>query len=201
MNLQVKSPVISSKFDQIFIKYDHVCVLNYNMLASEKSLILKNVCDSFNFTNPVKKEICFTKKKTPTLIDVVLTNSPNDLFGTIHFDCGLSDCHNMLAAVFKENQREKVNFRSYENFQEAYFIQDVHQTPFHIADISWHGTTSQSPWSLQIKKDQNIIHIICILHKLASLRSQDWGYPTSHEEDQNKKQKTTKKKKKTKTGA
>ena len=28
-----------------------------------------------------------------------------------------------------------VNFRSYENFQEADFIQDVHQAPLHIADI------------------------------------------------------------------
>ena len=33
--------------------------------------------------------------------------------------------------------------------------------------------------------------------KLASLRSQGWGYPTSHEEDQ----KTTTKKKKNETGA
>ena len=33
------------------------------------------------------------------------------------------------------------------------------------------------------------------INKLASLRSQGWGYPTSHEEDQNKKQKKKTKKK------
>ena len=35
------------------------------------------------------------------------------------------------------------------------------------------------------------------IDKLASLRSQGWGYPTSHEEDKKKK----KKKKKNETGA
>ena len=144
----------NSKLDQIFIKYDHVCVigdLNYNMLVSEKSLILKNICDSFNFTNLVKKETCFTKNNPPTLIDVILTNSPNYLFGTTNFDCGLSDCHNMLATVFKENsisnKRKKVNFRSYKKFQEADFIQDVHQVPLHIADIF--EDVNDSYWAYQ----------------------------------------------------
>ena len=45
----------------------------------------------------------------------------------------------MLATVFKENsisnKRKKVNFSSYKNFQEADFIQDVHQAPLHIANI------------------------------------------------------------------
>ena len=44
----------------------------------------------------------------------------------------------MLATVFKENsisnKRKKVNFRSCTNFQEADFIQDVHQAPLHIAN-------------------------------------------------------------------
>ena len=91
------------------------------------------------------------QKKTPILIDVILTNSPNYLFGTINFDCGSSDCHNMLATVFKEtsisNKRKKVNFRSYKNFQEADFIRDVHQSPLHIADIF--EDVNDSYWAYQ----------------------------------------------------
>ena len=39
----------------------------------------------------------------------------------------------MLATVFKENSIS--NKRKKVNFQEADFIQDVHQAPLHIADI------------------------------------------------------------------
>ena len=63
----------------------------------------------------------------------------------------MSDCHNMLATVFKENsisnKRKKVNFRSYTNFQEADFIRDVHQAPLHIADIF--EDVNDSYWAYQ----------------------------------------------------
>ena len=61
------------------------------------------------------------KKNPPTLIDVVLTNSPNDLFCTIHFDCGLSYCHNMLAAVFKEKPKGKGKFQKLWKFSGGIF--------------------------------------------------------------------------------
>ena len=72
-------------------------------------------------------------------LDMIMTNSPNFLCNTINFNCGLSDCHNMVATTFKENtvstKRQKVNFRSYKNFQEAEFIQDLHRVPFHISTM------------------------------------------------------------------
>ena len=42
----------------------------------------------------------------------------------------------MVATTFKEktvsNKRQKVNVRSYKNFQEADFVRDLHRAPFHV---------------------------------------------------------------------
>ena len=95
--------------------------------------------DTYSFKNLVKDPTCFTKTSTPSLIDVILTNSPSFLCNTINFSCGLSDCHNMVATTFKENsvsnKRQKVNFRSYTNFQEADFIRDLYPAPFHVSTL------------------------------------------------------------------
>ena len=74
------------------------------------------------------------------LKDVILTNNSNLLFNNIIFNFGLSDWHNMIATVFKENsiisnKRQKVTFRSYKSFFEADFIQCLQRAPLHIADI------------------------------------------------------------------
>ena len=133
---------LCSILDQSFIKYDHLCVigdLNYDFLSPEKCKPIMNICDSFNFTNLIKEPTCFTKNGSPSLIDVILTNNSNLLFHNINFNCGLSDWHNMIATVFKENsisnKRQKVTFRSYKNFCEAGFVQDLQRAPLHIAGI------------------------------------------------------------------
>ena len=63
----------------------------------------------------------------------------NLLCNTTNFDCGLSDCHNMIAVCFKENslsnKRQKITFRSYKSFEEASFTQDLHRVPFQVATI------------------------------------------------------------------
>ena len=55
------------------MKFDHiVCLgdLNYDLLRSEKSQPL-----TFSFDNIEKQPTTFTKEQTPSLIDVILTNS------------------------------------------------------------------------------------------------------------------------------
>ena len=79
------------------------------------------------------------KNGSHSLIDVILTNNSNLLFHNINFNCGLSDWHNMIATVVKENsissKRQKVTFRSYKNFYEEDFVQDLQRAPLHIAGI------------------------------------------------------------------
>ena len=87
------------------MKFDHiVCLgdLSYDLLRSEKSQPLTNICDTFSLDNIVKQPHCFKKKQTPSLIDVILTNSRSMLCHTFNFNCGLSDCHHMIATCLKE---------------------------------------------------------------------------------------------------
>ena len=142
MNDGVFDNDLCSKLDQILIKFDHMCIvgdLNYNLLVSEKSHTLRNIIDTYSLKNLVKDPTCHTKIGNPSLLDVLLTNSPSLMCNSINFDCGLSDCHNMIAACFKEqcitNKRHKVTFRSYKTFDEAVFTQDLHQVPFQVATL------------------------------------------------------------------
>ena len=142
LNDRVFDSDLCSKLDQKLIKYDHHCIvgdLNYNLLIPEKSHTLRNIMDTYSLKNLVKDSTCHTKNSQPSLIDVFLTNSPSLLCNMTNFDCGLSDCHNMIAVCFKENsisnKRQKVTFRSYNSFEEASFTQDLHQVPFQVATI------------------------------------------------------------------
>jgi hypothetical protein len=48
-------------------------------------------CDDLSdYSNLVKKETCFTKNASPTLIDVILTNKPSHCQNTTNFNWGLS---------------------------------------------------------------------------------------------------------------
>ena len=137
--------------DKMYISFDHIiCIgdLNYDLLKADKCRPLTNVCDNFNLENIVKNLTCCMKNNAPTLIDVILTNSKNLLCNTINFNCGLSDCHNMICTNLKEQcdpvKKKKVNFRSYKNFDEGQFNSDLSMVPFHVAyvfddidDIYW----------------------------------------------------------------
>ena len=119
------------------------------------------------------------KNQTHSLIDVILTNSKTLLCNTINFNCGLSDCHHMIATSLKETctcvENRKVTFRSYKNFSEAEFNEELSRVPFHIAhifddmdDIYWANETllrevldEQAP--LKQKKTQSKTTPICEL--------------------------------------
>ena len=103
---QVFENDLTKSLDQIFLKFDHViCLgdLNYDLLRNDKSQPLTNICDTFSLDIIVKQPTCFMKNQTPSLIDVILTNSKTLLCNTINFNCGLSDCHHMIVTSLKEN--------------------------------------------------------------------------------------------------
>ena len=133
---------LTKYLDKMLINYENlICIgdLNYDLLSKDKSKPLTNICDNFNLQCMVKEATCFTKNQSPTLIDVVLTNSRTLLCNTINFNCGLSDCHNMIATSLREScnkmVKKKVTFRSYKNFDEAQLNDDLSRVPFHVAHI------------------------------------------------------------------
>ena len=108
-------------------------------MKTEKRKPIDNLIASFNLTNLIQKPTCFTKIGTPSLIDIILTNSSNLLCNTKVVNCSISDCHCMILTSLKEQvnliERKKVNFRSYKNFNEHIFEEDLSHVPFHIAHI------------------------------------------------------------------
>ena len=140
MNNQNFESDLTKYLDKMFINYDNIiCIgdLNYDLLIKEKSKPLTNICDNFNLHCMVKEPTCFTKNQTPTLIDVILTNSKTLLCNTVNFNCGLSDCHNMIATSLRvscnKTEKKKVTFRSYKNFDEAQLNDDLSRVPFQVA--------------------------------------------------------------------
>jgi hypothetical protein len=73
--------IILKTCDQITTAYDNFMFigdLNYDMLVSDKSSSLQNVCDIFDLTNLVNSPTCYTKNSNPSLNNVILTNMPNN---------------------------------------------------------------------------------------------------------------------------
>jgi hypothetical protein len=88
---------ISTIFDNIMVLGD----LNYDMLHLNKGKVLVELCDIFDLTNVIKTETCHVKNCKASLVDVILTNKPQYLFNSLNFDCGISDCHNMIGTLVK----------------------------------------------------------------------------------------------------
>ena len=85
--------------DKISEQYEHFILLgdlNFNMLDGPKSEKVSNVCDLFDLSNVVKDPNCFTSRNQPTLLDVILVNSSSYIGKIFHFNCGLSDVHNLI---------------------------------------------------------------------------------------------------------
>ena len=102
----------------------------------------------FDFTNLVKAATCFMKHCTSSLVDVFLTNKPNFCFNILNSGCGISDWHNLIGVVVKgataRVEKKHTKYRSYKNFDETEFSEDVGRIPFHAAyvfndidDIYW----------------------------------------------------------------
>ena len=102
--------------------------LNYNMQDREQSSPLQSVYDIFDYSNIVKKETCFTKNASPTLIDVILTNKLSNCQNTTNYNCELSDVYNIVSTQIKGRipkiNRDYITYRSYKNFDHEKYVED-----------------------------------------------------------------------------
>ena len=80
--------------------------MNSDCLNPEKRKTLIDKFDSFSFSNLIKDVTCFKKDSKPSLLDVILTNKPNNCASTCNFNCGISDLHNMVSVQLKEQEQE-----------------------------------------------------------------------------------------------
>ena len=70
---------------------------------------------------------------------MIFTNNSNLLFHNINFNCGLSDWHNRIVIVFKENsisnKRQKLLLEVTKNFCKTGFVRDHQRAPLHMTNI------------------------------------------------------------------
>lgn len=110
---------ITTCLDKMLLSFDHIVVygdLNYDELCPAKHKLLKHIQDIFNLTNLVKFPTCYTKNSDPSLIDVIMTNSPTLFCNTSVVNCGISDCHRLILSSLKEqlpvSKNKQIIFRS-----------------------------------------------------------------------------------------
>ena len=72
-------------------------------------------------------------------MDVILTNQTLLCFGALNFGCGISDWHNMIGVAVRgatvRDQKQKTKYRSFKNFDQKKFNEDVGRVPFHVAGV------------------------------------------------------------------
>ena len=71
---------LSNTLEKVKYQYDNYMILgdlNFDMLITNKSKQLVDICDLYDCCNLIKDPTCFVKNSKPSLVDVLLTNKSN----------------------------------------------------------------------------------------------------------------------------
>ena len=86
---------------------------------------MESFCESYKFTSLIKDPTCFKNPKSPSCIDLILTNNPHSFQNSWVIETGLSDFHKMKVSVMKTAfQKPKpriVQYRDYNQFSNVYW--------------------------------------------------------------------------------
>lgn len=109
-----------------------------NVDFSNSSHNLVDLLSLYDIQNVVRNPTCF-KSANPSLIDVILTNTPRKLNPCLNINIGLSDCHNYIGAATKmhvaRNCNRKIVYRSYKRFNVEAYQSDLRAAPFHVSCV------------------------------------------------------------------
>ena len=79
------------------------------------------------------------ERRTPSILDIILTNRPSLLFNITNSTYSISDWHNMSSCVIKgaapPPNKRKIKCRSYKHFDEKVFSEAVGVIPFDVAYV------------------------------------------------------------------
>ena len=133
---------LSLSLDRALLESDNIIVigdLNQNMKQLTQSQELVSLCDSFGLSNLIKTETCYKNPNNKTIVDVILSNNPGCFSTKGTIVNGLSDFHHMIYGAIKSTRirqpARQVIYRSYKNFVEDDFNDDLESAPFHVGGI------------------------------------------------------------------
>ena len=111
--------------------------LNVDMMT--KSNALADTLDVFNLRNVVRKPTCFKNVLNPSLLDVILTNTPRRLTSVLNVSLGICDFHNFICVATQmckpKEQISHIVYRSYKHFNEELYLKDLQSAPFHVSNV------------------------------------------------------------------
>lgn len=112
---------------------------DFNVDVSKTNHCLTNVFEIHGVKNIVNTPTCFKNFASPSTIDLVVTNVPKRIKQTVCIDTGLSDFHNMVCFSTRMNVKplkpKHIIYRSYKNFDNDKYVQDLGRVPFQVAEI------------------------------------------------------------------
>ena len=119
---------VSKALDKLLGNYDNFLLIgDFNSSVSESNL--KDFCEVYNLVNLIKDPTCFKSTSNPSSIDVMLTNRENAFKNSMTIETGLSDHHKLIISVLttylKKKEPIKINYRSFKNFDETAFRNDL----------------------------------------------------------------------------
>ena len=131
---------VSSVLDKCLTECRSVYIIgdvNINFQNLPENVI--NFLNMYNLKNLVCEPTCFKSVDNPSLIDVILTNTPNRVASHLNTCVGISDCHNLVCAATKmfapKNYKRKIIYRSYKKFDNNTFVNDLNNVPFDVCNI------------------------------------------------------------------
>ena len=113
--------------------------LNIDMLSPMKCRQLQDVCEVYGLQNLVSLPTCFKSSENPSLIDLVLTNSPRRFSSCFNLRNSISDFHNLVGCCTKihvpQVEKGDVIYRSFKHFNEVDYKLDMMNIPFQVSEI------------------------------------------------------------------
>ena len=119
---------VGKALDTLLCDYDNILLLG-DFNSTQEEQCMKEFCETYNLTNLIKEPTCFKNVNNPSSIDVMLTNTKMSFQNSMTIETGLSDHHKMTLSVlkvyFKKKVPIKVNYRSFKNFNESNFRNEL----------------------------------------------------------------------------
>ena len=96
---------------------------------------MSEFCNVFDLENLIRGNTCVTVRHTSS-IDVILTNKKRSFKNSGTVATGVSGFHKMvlttMRACYERLKLNKIQYRTYKNFNEQNFLKDLGNTPFHL---------------------------------------------------------------------
>ena len=107
-------------------------------MAKGDNIIETQFCTIYDLKNVIKSPTCFKSEKG-TLIDPVIVSNTHKMCSPFNIICGISDFHNIVGCVLKHSlpviKPHRVQYRSYKQFDQNKFKQDVDCIPMNVCNV------------------------------------------------------------------